>query len=399
MRRRILLPLVGLAAVMAALPVSGARAATAAPATVVIAQSDTTVTLPLLSYFQMAVDSVHRHLFFSQGCSCENSILVTSFTGATVATITGQTGVAGIALSPDGSTLYAALTGPDEVTAINTATLKQVAAYHLPADWTPLSVAVQSGKVWVSYQNAKTLLPAIGYFDPSAAKPVLTTPAAMDDSNTLFDTPPLIAADPTGTGNEVVAVEPGGSFTPTASFDTAGNAVTVRAQSGRLFYGNIPDDCMNAEDVAVVPGGAQFLAACGLPYAQYRYSTADLSEQGYYPTSEYPDAVTVASATGTVAARRRARSLGCCLTGSSSWCPATTSRPSAPPSSQPRFSSSSDNPYRQAHRVSRELHLLTGLCIVAGPAPGHRVDAVLQPPKPELRPERAIEHVEVEAGA
>jgi YVTN family beta-propeller protein len=302
MRRRILLPLVGLAAVMAALPVSGARAATAAPATVVIAQSDTTVTLPLLSYFQMAVDSVHRHLFFSQGCSCENSILVTSFTGATVATITGQTGVAGIALSPDGSTLYAALTGPDEVTAINTATLKQVAAYHLPAGWTPLSVAVQSGKVWVSYQNAKTLLPAIGYFDPSAAKPVLTTPAAMDDSNTLFDTPPLIAADPTGAGNEVVAVEPGGSFTPTASFDTAGNTVTVRAQSGRLFYGNIPDDCMNAEDVAVVPGGAQFLAACGLPYAQYRYSTADLSEQGYYPTSEYPDAVTVASATGTVAA-------------------------------------------------------------------------------------------------
>src|SRR5579863_1686153 len=109
MRRRILLPVIALfAAGLAAAPISGARAAAAGGAGV-------TATLPLTSYYQMAVDSVHDHLFFSQGSSSENSILVTDFSGHTVATISGQTGVAGITLSPDGSTLYAALSGAHEV--------------------------------------------------------------------------------------------------------------------------------------------------------------------------------------------------------------------------------------------------------------------------------------------
>jgi hypothetical protein len=105
MRRRILLSATAMvAAGLAALPMGSARAAT----TATIATADTaatTVTLPLTSYHQMAVDSVHDHLFFSQGSRSEDSILVTDFSGQTVATITGQTGVMGITLSPDGSTL------------------------------------------------------------------------------------------------------------------------------------------------------------------------------------------------------------------------------------------------------------------------------------------------------
>jgi hypothetical protein len=105
---------------------SAPRIASTAPATStdpIAVAADTAATLPLLSCFQMAVDSDHDHLFFSQGCSCENSILVTDFSGNTVTTVAGQTGVAGMTLSPDGSTLYAALTGAHEVTAISTATL------------------------------------------------------------------------------------------------------------------------------------------------------------------------------------------------------------------------------------------------------------------------------------
>ncbi len=48
------------------------------------------------------------------------------------------------------------------------------------------------------------------------------------------------------------------------------------------------------------------------------------------------------SVTRTAVARRRARSQLCCLAGSSSWCPATTSQLRAPRSSQRRFSSSSE---------------------------------------------------------
>jgi ribosomal protein S11 len=57
----------------------------------------------------MAVDAAHGHIFISQGSSGENGILVTDLTGQVVTTITGQAGVVGITLSPDGSTLYAAM--------------------------------------------------------------------------------------------------------------------------------------------------------------------------------------------------------------------------------------------------------------------------------------------------
>ena len=118
MRTRAILSVAGLAAAtLAVVPFSTAHADTGASG----------VALPLSSYYQMAVDSVHDHLFFSQGSTGQNGILVTDFSGKTVTTITGQTGVMGITLSPDGSTLYAALSGAHAVTAISTATLQQTA--------------------------------------------------------------------------------------------------------------------------------------------------------------------------------------------------------------------------------------------------------------------------------
>jgi hypothetical protein len=291
MRRRILLPVIALfAAGLAAVPISGARAAAAGGAGV-------TATLPLTSYYQMAVDSVHDHLFFSQGSSSENSILVTDFSGHTVATITGQTGVAGITLSPDGSTLYAALSGAHEVTAISTATLQQVAVYPLGDALTPLSVAVQDGKLWVSYDTGTVGSSTIGDFTLSAANPVLEPQSAMGG----WYSAAMIAADPSGTGNVLVALEPGEDPAAAASYDTSQDPVTVRAQSPELKNGS-QDNCDNAQDLAVVPGGAQFITACGAPYAHYRYSTADLSQQGSYASTNYPDAIAIAAGTGTVAA-------------------------------------------------------------------------------------------------
>lgn len=290
MRRRILLPVIALfAAGLAAVPMSGTRAATAG-------SSGITATLPLTSYYQMAVDSVHDHLFFSQGSSGDNSILVTDFSGNTVATITGQTGVMGITISPDGSTLYAALSGADEVTAISTATLQQVAVYPLGDAFTPLSVAVQSGKLWVSYDTGAVETSTIGDFNLSTTNPALEPQTAMGG----WYSAPMIAADPSDTGNALVALEPGESPAAAASYETSQDPVAVRAKASELKNGN-QDDCDNALDLAVVPGGGQFVSACGDPYAHYRYSTADLSEQGSYASTHYPDAVAIASDNGTVA--------------------------------------------------------------------------------------------------
>src|ERR1700691_5159117 len=112
------------------------------------------VSLPISSFYQIVADPAQGYLFISAGSSSYNEILVTNLAGQEVGTITGQDGVMGLALSADGSTLYAALSADHAVTAIDTSTLKQTASYPIPDADTLLDVAVQSGKVWVSYSTA-----------------------------------------------------------------------------------------------------------------------------------------------------------------------------------------------------------------------------------------------------
>jgi hypothetical protein len=278
--------------IRAVLAAAGLAAAGLAIAPLSAAHADTSATLPLTTYSQMVVDSVHDHLFFSQGSTSKNSILVTDFSGNAVATITGQTAVMGIALSPDGSTLYAALSGAHAVTAISTAKLQQTASYPLGDAYTPYSVAVQSGKLWVSYDTGTVGSATIGDFDLSAVTPVLETQAAMGG----WYSAPMIAADPTDAGHVLVAIQQGIDPAEAASYDTGAEPVTLNAK--KL---NLPNDCENAQDLAVVPGGAQFVPACGYPYAHFRYSTADLSGQGSYGSTNYPNSVAFASGTGLVA--------------------------------------------------------------------------------------------------
>jgi hypothetical protein len=221
------------------------------------------VSLPISSYFQMVVDAGHGHIFISQGSSSQDGILVTDLSGQVITTITGQTSVTGIALSPDGSTLYAAVS--TAVDAISTSTLTQTASYPLPAGDSPFNVAAQSGKIWVSYNTGGSFA-AIGYFDPSAASPALQTPAVMSG----WSSAPQIAADPQDTG---VLVATGSFPNGLASYDTAANPVTTLAGSPTGSSG-----CSDEQDLAVSPGGSEFAVAChDSGRADQVYSTASLS--------------------------------------------------------------------------------------------------------------------------
>jgi YVTN family beta-propeller protein len=252
------------------------------------------VSLPISSFYQMAADPAHGHIFISQGSSGQNGILVTDLTGQVVTTITGQTGVVGLALSPDGSTLYAALSGADAVTAISTATLTQTASYSLPAGDSPFNVAVQSGKIWVSYNTGTVFAAGVGYFDPSSASPALQAPANMSG----WYTAPQLAADPSDTG-VLVAVGTGTSASGLASYDTAANPVATLAGSP----GASP--VCQERDVAVAPGGAQFAVACNDVGAEDNvYSTASLSllrSLGAFAYPSGPNAIAYDSA-GDIAA-------------------------------------------------------------------------------------------------
>ncbi|WP_052443312.1 YncE family protein [Streptacidiphilus neutrinimicus] len=96
-----------------------AAAAGAAPA---FAADPAPVPLQIPHYAHMLVDAAHQHLFVSEGTG-DSGILVTDFNGQTVATIGNEPGAEGMTLSPDGSTVYVALTNGDAVSAISTTTL------------------------------------------------------------------------------------------------------------------------------------------------------------------------------------------------------------------------------------------------------------------------------------
>jgi hypothetical protein len=242
----------------------------------------------------MVVDSANSHLFFSQGGGAgASSILVTDFSGTTVTTISEPDGVAGMALSPDGTTLYAALTAGDAVAAISTSSLTQTTSYDLGSPNAPYSVAVQSGKLWISYDTGQVDGSSIGEIDPAAMTPTFTPQAAPG----TWTNAPHLASDPSD-GGFLAAVEPGSSTSSAASYNTTAVPATVRAQTTSIGGST----CSNAADLAVAPGGAEFSLACGSWSGDFRFSTADLSQLGEYASSLHANAVAIAATAGTVAA-------------------------------------------------------------------------------------------------
>ncbi len=296
-------------AALTALPASPAHASASAGSGSISGSAG--LRLPVTSFYQLAVDSRHDHLFFSEGYPDESGspkpgtgqgLLVTSFSGKTAATLHAGTEVTGLTLSPDGTTLYAALPLADEVAAISTATLKQTAAYHLGPGDKPMSVAVASGKLWVSYDTGVTSRQAygdgkaaIGDFSLRAAHPALQKQAAMGG----WYWAPLINADPTGKSHMLVAAQPYLSSTQAASYNTAVTPARVVRSTPDLTISQ--DDCENDMGLAVAPGGTQFVPACGDLEGLYRFSTGNLAEQGTYAGSFFPDAVAIASKTGLAA--------------------------------------------------------------------------------------------------
>lgn len=209
----------------------------------------------------MLVDTAHQHIFFSQGAG-STDIVVTDLSGTPVTTIAGEQGATGLALSADGSTLYAALTDGDALSAIDTATLSETTRVPTGTDSAPVSVAVAGGKVWYGYTDAAAGgKGAIGSVDPAAAEPAATPQPTMDS----WSVAPVLAA-----GGEVLAAEvPMGNLSHVATFDVSSGTATAKANLG--VYGG------TATGLQVTGDGARLLLAAPQSAALQAYRTADLA--------------------------------------------------------------------------------------------------------------------------
>ncbi|MFF4040949.1 hypothetical protein [Streptomyces sp. NPDC001816] len=252
------------------------------------AWADSTAALPLSHYSHMLVDTAHQHIFFSQGTG-STGIVVTDLSGTPVTTLADEQGATGLALSPDGGTLYAALTDGDAVAAVDTATLTESARWSTGTGSAPVSVAAAGGKVWYGYtSDGKGAIGSVGSVDPSGSA------ATPEPSMSHWSVAPLLA---TG-GGVLAAEEPQQNLSHVATFDVSSGTPTAKADT--LVYGG------TASGLQVTGDGTKVLLTAPQQPAVEAYRTSDLafaSPSGYYVggMNSGPNSLAI-DADGTIAA-------------------------------------------------------------------------------------------------
>jgi hypothetical protein len=246
------------------------------------AAADTSVPIGVDSVIDTVVDGAHQHLYFSGG----GVITVADYTGKVVTTLTGLPGVSDLQLSPDGSTLYAAVTGADEIVAFDTATLTQTAAYPTGAGAAPIRIALTEGRIWFGYGDQWDS--GLGGVDLTAEPATVTLDLAGAHD---FASTPMLYADPADP-DTLVALDGGISSGPIVVYDVSSGTPVIRVTANENgFY----------RDAALTPDGQSIVVAGPGNRAVTEYRLSDLQQTHAYPVKDEPVTVSVAP-DGTVAA-------------------------------------------------------------------------------------------------
>ena len=247
------------------------------------ARADSAVILPITHFAHMVV--ADGHVFISGG-SGNGPLLVTDLDGTTVADLTGEAGANGLAVSPDGDTVYAALPDAHAVTAIDASTLDETARYPVGDTTSPQDLAFAGGRIWFSYGAGGN--GGIGSVDTG------TTPATVTLKQTgdFWYSAPVLTASPADP--DVLAAADSDSEPPYISvYDASGPSLGTTVRSWMQQSGAVGDMAFTAD-------GSGLLVASGFPQYVQAYRPSDLTDAWSYQTGAYPDAVAVAP-DGTVA--------------------------------------------------------------------------------------------------
>ncbi|MFF7189338.1 YncE family protein [Streptomyces sp. NPDC008222] len=216
-------------------------------------------------------------------------IVAADYTGALVDSVSGISGVSDLAVSDDGSTLYATAETTHEIVALDAATLDVKARYAVATTTGPRYVAFAGGKVWFTYGDQWD--GNMGSVDPAVDPADGTNPVALGRfprSGPGIWGPGLLDTDPSQPG--VLAVgETGLSTDSMAVVDVSGATPSMTA-----WYNG--DYTLNSgiSDIDLVPGGSQVLVDGAQKDA---YADGKFTAVGAYPAGQRADI----SATGLVA--------------------------------------------------------------------------------------------------
>lgn len=248
------------------------------------ASADSSRPLAVWEAQDTVVDGPHQRVYLSD--TYNNRIVVTDYTGKVTATLAGLPQIRDLELSPDATTLYAAVQGADEIVAFDTATLRRTAAYPTGEKTAPSRLVLADGRLWFGYGDQWDS--DLGAVDLTAETPTVTLGLAAGHD---FASTPRLYADPDNPGT-LLALDAGISSGPIIVYDISTGTPAIRVSANKGGFYNDADLTPDGRNVVVAGPGKRALT-------EYRLS--DLAQVRTYPVASEPETVAVAE-DGTVAA-------------------------------------------------------------------------------------------------
>ncbi|MGW0597151.1 Ig-like domain repeat protein [Streptomyces sp. NPDC002776] len=229
----------------------------------------------------IVADGVHRRVFV--GDSAAGTVVAADWSGAVLESVSGVPGVTDLALSDDGSTLYAASPELHEIVALDAATLDEKARYTVATTDGPRYVAFAGGKVWFSYGDQwdgdlGSVDPAV---DPaSGADPVALAQVPTEGTGSGLWGQALLDTDPLRPGLLAVG-ETGDSTGTEAVLDVSSGTPVVTAWHDYSYALND-----GVGDIDLAAGSDQVLIN---GTDRHAYANGTLTKAGAYPAGQRAD--------------------------------------------------------------------------------------------------------------
>ncbi|MET8335635.1 hypothetical protein ABZV14_06985 [Streptosporangium canum] len=223
--------------------------------------------------------------------SAEDRIIITDSHGTLTDTITDLPYAADLAITPDGTRLYAALRGSNEVAEIDTAALTITRRISLAAHPCPSYLALSGNQLWVGYGCGTDWAGGVVGLDVSASAPQPTELVAE-----RYGAPRVAAA-----GDTLVVGDTGLSPADLLVYDVGATPAVLRGEIDGHTH-----DLYNLLDLAITPDGSMVISAFGSPYRYEGWNTTSLAKIRTYGEEEthtgYPAAVAISADGAHVAA-------------------------------------------------------------------------------------------------
>ena len=261
-------------------------AATVSAFAVAAQASDAPIAMSLTGFQHIVVDDPAGWVFLSGASGVD----VRDLNGAEVTTSLGLGAVSGLALSADGTLLYAAQPQQDSIAVIDTADLSVQGSITTGAHTCPKSLALVAQTLWFGY-GCSGWSGAVGAIDLTH-DPAVVSLGVADNGGIGYYSAPVLAASPVAPG-ELFVAEPSSSPSRIQAFTASGQSLSQMAETAAT------EPIGGVRDMTVSADGKDLLVAT-TQWRVLKYTTTDLTADGHYQVDNTPAAV-ASAADGSVA--------------------------------------------------------------------------------------------------